>query len=448
MLKRFAFVYFVLSVAVIALLYGMVAADREWFPYNVYREAYMAYQAYKLRELEKKRDLKFIQADKSNMQPLATEHVKGLQDQLFLVSGGFDRYATEKEEDGSIAWLMNRKGEVLHRWPLTEDYWGNPDHLVPAERESVYPCGLHMFENGDLLVSFQGTATHPFAAGLARFDKRGKLIWEKKDFVHHWLGMREEESSFYVTSLHLATSPVHIAPDSFYEWRSETGSVYLDCIQLRDAKGDVLKEWDMRKVLDNSNLRGLAAGGSSDPLHLNFVHELSRTDASAYPMFKKGDLLFSLRDKNMIGVLDPEGEVLKWSHVGAGILQHSPIFDGNGGILLFDNQGGDLKEGGSRIVRVDVKSDKCEVLFPKEPLPFDFLTDTAGYIELHPDGKRLLITLTVVGRLLEIDLEGKQLLWSYSNTHPLPDHPKITHGRLPMHQASYIQEALFLSEKQ
>jgi len=67
-----------------------------------------------------------------------------------------------------------------------------------------------------------------------------------------------------------------------------------------------------------------------DPLHLNDIEPLPASMASEYPLFDAGDLLVSLRYPDLVLVVDPDSETVKWYESRYFTRQHDPDFLGNG----------------------------------------------------------------------------------------------------------------------
>ena len=75
--------------------------------------------------------------------------------------------------------------------------------------------------------------------------------------------------------------------------------------------------------------------------------------------------------------------------------------------------------GGSRIVRLTYGRSDIEEIYPGPDAPegTDFWTEQQGYLEPHPDGRRLLVSLSGQGRVIELDLPSHRTVWELLNTH-------------------------------
>lgn len=59
--------------------------------------------------------------------------------------------------------------------------------------------------------------------------------------------------------------------------------------------------------------------------------------ADSYPLFEAGDLLISMRNLDLVLVLDPEARTIRWHREDPWIQQHDPDFVRFGGIGILEN---------------------------------------------------------------------------------------------------------------
>jgi len=124
-------------------------------------------------------------------------------------------------------------------------------------------------------------------------------------------------------------------------------------------------------------------------------------------------------------------------------------------VIALDNLGGDRKLGGTRIVRINLVNGASETIFPKgnEKDLLPVFTEVAGQIDVSPDGKRALVSVTHQGRVIEIDVASGTPLWVYDNTHDIAkfleaadiraDH---TRARFATYGAYYVSNIEFLKD--
>ncbi|MGH8222801.1 MAG: arylsulfotransferase family protein, partial [Woeseiaceae bacterium] len=389
-----------IAIVGIAFAYGFASHRFEIFPYQLIRNGYLAYTA--LVELVHERpDLKNIDFwdDTGRTRPeYRTLSPDAGMERIFVL--GNERAYTGRSGSASyLAWIADRDGNVIHAWRDPGEIWN------PLEgRDAVggkwrsYPVGAELLANGDILVSYHGVGVFPSPMGLARFDRDSKLLWKRNDYYHHWFSVGPNEE-IYVPDLELADSPLQIGN---HDKRIVCDKVRLpyDAIAVLDRDGNELREMDMLDALVDSDLAGLFSSNQEqpyvvdtcDPMHLNDVQILSESMAQQYHGFTAGDLLVSFRTLNTIGVLDTVTGRFKWQSGGASHHQHSPRFLGDNRLLFFDNLGGRMSRGTSRILAVDVGTHEYETIFPREgrELPeMPFMSDTAGHIDVSGAGDRI-----------------------------------------------------------
>jgi hypothetical protein len=172
-----------------------------------------------------------------------------------------------------------------------------------------------------------------------------------------------------------------------------------------------------------------------DFTHINDIEVLEPEQAALFPMFAAGDVLVSLRNLNLLLVLDRGDMTIKWSMVGPFLRQHDPDFTARGTISVFDNRrdaAAGATFGGSRILEIDPQTREVQVRYEgteQEP----FFTETMGEQQYLPNGN-VLITESEAGRVFEVTPTGKTV-WSYVNRWD-GEHSALV-GRAIRYPASY-----------
>ena len=151
----------------------------------------------------------------------------------------------------------------------------------------------------------------------------------------------------------------------------------------------------------------LTSDTPADIMHINNVEILKRGLDGIY---KKGDLLISARDLDLVFVMDPATRDIKWSW-GPGEIsqQHNPAQLENGNILIFDNGVGRYY---SRVIELDPLTKKIVWEYKENP-PERFYTFRRGANERLPNGNTL-ITESDKGRVFEVTPEG-EIVWEFFN---------------------------------
>jgi Arylsulfotransferase (ASST) len=413
------------SVCLAFFAYGVVTAYFRVFPFSVLHNAHEAVLAIARTnddaEFREPPELKDI------AEPTAHAYSPASGTELLLISGGENYLKDQSAGHGCLAWIMDRQGHVKHVWQYDPGLWSHLDGvaITPGRSARVYPVGLHLYPDGGLLVSFQGWYTFPVGIGLARFDKDSKLIWKKELHTHHWFTVADD-GRIYALKSRVVDSPRPVGETRF-SLSSGAAKILDDAVVILDADGNVLEEIPLLDALVQSGWQGLLAAraGSDwdsqetcvimdqDPTHLNGIQLVNAVLAAKHPWLRTGDLLLSMRSLNAVGILDLHTRRFKWMSAGTTVMQHSPLFHDDG-VLVFDNRGGSIATGGSRLVQIDLETRGCQILFPgpAASLPGAFYTGVAGHLDLSGDG-RVLVTLSKAQKVWEINLKTGAVLWEY-----------------------------------
>jgi len=310
--------------------------------------------------------------------------------------------------------LVDMDGRVIHQWNLSYvKIWPTAPHL---EKQITHDWdsqihGALLYPNGDVVFNFQ-------YAGMVRVDKCSRVKWKLPYEVNHSI-FEDEEGNLWVPSRkmrHESVEKFANVPPPFEE----------EFILKVSPDGKLLKEISVLDVIYGSHYESLlfANGrhnisipvpGNGDFTHLNDIEVLSSQLAPAFPLFKAGDVLISLRSLNLLIVLDPNTQRIKWSMVGPFLRHHDPDFMPNGHISIFDNRM-DTKRGksrgGSRILEIDPVTRAVVTVYGGRPDQF-FYTGRMGDHQTLPNGN-ILITNTESGQAFEVTPDGR-VVWSFVN---------------------------------
>lgn len=417
---RIAKIFFVFSVALLGFCYGYGSRSFGWFPQDQLETAWKQAETL-LGNPHYFRDRVYGWSGVRIHRP--QEIFPGPT----LLTG---RLMTESGP--SVAQIISREGEVLHRWQVSFK------HLFPAPPESRtrYPPdqsnihGIHLYPNGDLLFNLA-------YVGTARIDACGRPRWTLPVGSHHAISPGQDRT------LWVPGGRWHSAPeDSLIPGLREP--IYRDRLLRISPDGQLLEEIDIVQVLAQNKLLRHISKGSSTPLkkpptgditHLNDIDPLPPSLSSSYPLFEAGDLLLSLRHLDLVLVMDPATQKVKWHTSHPFIQQHDPDWIGEGWIGVLDNnrdgtQRGRLA-GGSRIVALQPHTDSTQIWFPTQRSA-PFYTEAMGKWELLPN-KNMLLTEAAAGRVVEVNPAG-ETVWEWVAPSRDPSQvPEITIGtRLPL----------------
>lgn len=330
-------------------------------------------------------------------------------------------------EEENQARLIRRDGTLVRKWSL--DYF---EHFPDAE---VRPCDLTSPLRTDVhgaLVTPQGELVFNYEnCGTVKLDQCGAVMWTVDKPTHHSL-IRSEAGGYLVLSRQTwlaSDSPERFPPFSTAGTRD---LMQEDTLLRIDDDGQVLEEVSIPALMRENGLEALlTANGSrftvfdverTELVHSNKVAELPSAIASAYPQFAPGDLAISMRQLNLVMVIDPVTKAVKWHQTGPWLRQHDPEFRPDGRISIFNNNVYRTAYVNNQtvletpfttnIIAVDPVTRETEVLFGQKPGQ-EMLSVIRGQHELLEDG-RMLITEFDAGRVLEVDADGR-ILWEYVN---------------------------------
>lgn len=404
-MKAFSFekVAFVLSLMVLSLLYGWAARWHGWFPDGVLDRAQ--------REVDKMLHDPSLAARVYDRDGVRLKRPEAVQPGLTLITSYWD-YGDEWETGLR---LIDKRGTVLHDWRIDREslFPDSVDRRGDPTSKNLH--GAYLFPNGDVLVNVD-------YVGTARLDACGRVQWRLPKGTHHSIH-RAADGSFWIPGTSQrprARSARH--PEGF---PGLDDPVWLDQLLRVNAEGTVLESINVLDVLYANDLERYIVKAyqpqastdeprTKDITHLNDIEPLSPSMAASYPSFEAGDLVVSLRGIDLVFVLDPDSNKVKWHASDPFIRQHDPDFMGAGWIGIFDNREDFSKRGtmlgGSRIVALQPHTDSMQVLFPT-PRSAPLYTDALGQWQYLANGN-LLLTESKAGRVVEVAPNG-ETVWEW-----------------------------------
>lgn len=448
------------SICAAGFSYGFVVGQYKIFPYSWLREARAAGQAlWGAQAPDEINGLTQYQTQVS--QPTVVAHAGETPEGLLLMCSGIHALAlgdtsaqgtieggtTEGgNAEGTLAWIMDRQGKTLHRWRQPAELWDDLQRVtrVPGVSGAINPVGVHLFDNGDLLATFHGFNTYPFAIGMAKVDRNSRLLWKRELLAHHSFSVAPN-GHIFVPALEIVSAPQSIGRTAA-RIESASGKIYQDLILELDENGQEIARISVKDALVDGGWPGhlirsnVMLVSDEDPLHLNDVQWIEQPPPGL-PNIQRGDLLVSLRNINSVGVVDPQTRRFKWISSGASIGQHSPRILGDS-LFVLDNLGGDQRLGGTQLVKIDFRTGQPQTVFPQPHslMPDLCRTVNSGHLEIDPSGRFALLTITHSGTVWEIDLQTAQVVWEYIHVQPNEaDQPQRILG-----SARYIRRAMFL----
>jgi Arylsulfotransferase (ASST) len=386
---------------------GMATAYYRLLPYTTIRDAVRAAEDWQAnwRSYLGIAPTKFLVPAEAQGRHVAV-HVQGApQPGLTLISAIF--------ADGAVGLqLIDLEGTVRHSWRASfSSIWPDPQHvqgrLLPENDWDTQIHGAALLPNGDVVFNFD-------RYGLQRLDRCGELVWKLPYMTHHAVFV-SDDGHLWVPGIQYHSKPVSSLPGIVPPFEEDT------LLEI-SPDGKVLREVSLLELFYANELPGLLfangrgaidAGSHEDLLHLNDIEVLSHSDAAAFPLFEAGDIMLSLRNLNLVMVIDPATEAVRWMQTGPWIRQHDPDFLPDGRIMVFDNrrdESGRQVFGGSRILAIDPVTRRVETLYEgSQEAPF--FSNVKGKQQLLANGD-LLITEAEQGRVFEVTPDGR-IVWSH-----------------------------------
>ncbi len=401
-------VLFLFAIALLSFVYGLAVARYHVFPYSVLKFAEESF-----REVFAERGM--LTGTRPTAHLFKARHEgKGVthfdKHQAFpgltLLSGFFD--------DGLELRLVRLDGSLVNRWPARfHDLIRDTAHIQPQDRIprtdwNTSLLGAMAFPDGSILFNLE-------AGGLVKLDRCGAVQWTLRSMVHHSIE-QAEDGGFWVPSIRYVgrDSPFPLLTPPYKE----------ETLMKVSPDGKVLQEISVLRLIFDNNLHALLFANGRDGVkfdtpdltHLNDVEELKGPIADQFPLFSAGDLLVSLRNLNLIMVVDPSTQKVKWHQTGPWLDQHDPDFKANGKISVFSNNNDGTRTGsamgGSTVIEVDPVTRETSIRYGALPHQ-KFFTKYRGQHQ-HLDNGNLLISDSEGGRAFEVNPEGN-LVWQMIN---------------------------------
>lgn len=340
---------------------------------------------------------------------------------LILLTGFFD--------DENQSRLIRRDGTIVRKWSL--DYFRDfPD---PARRvcDVASPLrvdihGAHITPAGDLVFNYE-------YCGSVKLNQCGAQVWRVHKRAHHSL-IPAEGGGYWILGRDVwqaSQNPERLPPFSSAQVDK---AIEEDTLLRVSESGEILDEFSIPQVMRENGLEAvLTANGQkfthkalarAELVHANKVAELPKSLADAFPLFEAGDVAISMRQLNLIMVIEPQTRTIKWHQTGPWLRQHDPEFRPDGTISIFNNNVYLTAYSNSQtvlstpyttnIMTVDPVTRETQVVFGEKPGQ-NLLSVIRGQHEIL-DGGGMLITEFDAGRVIETDAQGR-VVWEFVNAY-------------------------------
>ena len=361
------------------------------------------------------------------------------------------------------AWLVDMEGEPVHVWASRR---GQP----PADAEMPDTAWgwshVALGDEGALYAVVTGQS-------VLKLDAASRVVWEAPLHAHHDVSLAADGSVYTLTSelrhvqtggrrrLVLDNQVVRLDGQGRVRERTSLLDVLLadpalaPAVEKRiAARLAVLEPLGLRRSLERwsqvtasasaarrlltsrwlAPLEQALSGGPPPPAERSLVTLLEQLPGAPFDVLhgnaaraldravpglgEKGDVLVSVRDLDLLAVVDPRRRRVRWNW-GMGRLQrqHDPTVMPNGHLLLFDNRP-DVRS--SRVVEVAPSSG--QIVWSQD----GFFSDKQGACQFLPGGN-VLVVESQTGRAFEITRAG-EVVWEFYNKEEEPGlRPTLRH---------------------
>lgn len=281
--------------------------------------------------------------------------------------------------------LLNSEGESEHFWKITQEslpWFSHSD-------TNVFPHGFEIDSDGSIVTAYDA------GSSLTKYDYCGNIIWQIAGSFHHSIDFEDEASIWVWEHVKIDQDWVQYLVKVDYTTGERIKSIPLPDIVEKNHDIDI---FGIRQIDTGKGSTWVDDGGGR--WHPNDISPLPKEYARFYKDFKPGDLLISLRNPNLIFVIDPDSLKVKWWRQGLVRRQHDPDWNDRGTITIFNNN---MHREYSNIVEIDPATYKHRVALDGKP--YDFYTWWRGKHQPLPGGGLLVIS-SDQGRVFETDAEG------------------------------------------
>ena len=304
-----------------------------------------------------------------------------------IIYGTFD---FDKTLHGAV--MLDPEGRIAHVWHISQE----GSEWEHQKDTNIFPHGLEIAPDGSIVTAFDS------GNSITKYDYCGNILWRLKGKFHHSIDFEGE--------------------DAVWSWRDSeiTDSYKFNLSKIDFHTGKILKEIPWQEIMDANpdiDIFGIlqkdTPEGSTwlaEPWHPNDIDPLPKELEQYYPGFSAGDLLVSLRNPNLIFVMDQDTLKVKWWRQGLVRRQHDPDWNDKGTITIFNNN---MHRGYSNITELNPFTYEYEIIVNGET--YNFYTWWRGKHEMMPNGG-VLITSSDQGRVFETDVNGN-ITFEFLNTY-------------------------------
>ena len=295
----------------------------------------------------------------------------------------------------SAALLCDMDGEVLHEWrfPFQE--------LDPDEHRfgSGYWRRVHLLEDGSLLAIWD-------RLGMIKLDRDSKAQWHLLGDYHHDLDVTADGTIWTLTRT-----------ERMHPRFSDELTTVEDFITRISPDGEVLGHTSLLEAFEDSVFDSYLdkAREGGDIFHTNTLEIFEGELAHLSPLFGADKALVSLRDLDVVAIVDLETELVVWAASGMWRGQHEPVVLDTGNLLVFDNMG---HRGRSKVIELDPFTREVVWTYEGDD-ENDFYSALCGSNQRLSNGNTL-ITESLRGRAFEVTPDG-EVVWRWVSPYRVGD---------------------------
>jgi len=316
-----------------------------------------------------------------------------------LFSNTYEDVSRTKDGRGEI-YLIDMHGNPVYKW----------------EVRTALQSYCRLLPNGNLIYPTRDRSNIK-EAGLRELDPESRVVWYYHCRADHDFQILENGNFL----IHTITD--YMCPELGPELKRNPYIIEI----TRDKK--LVWEWhgeehlaELKELLTSEGWRHFQSRVkgefSFDWAHNNTCQVIppnatyEKEKAAGGPVrFKPGNIIFSYRSVDIIGVIDRETGKIVWAW-GPGVLdgQHKAHMLANGHILIFDN--GTLR-GYSRVIEVDPLTEKIVWEYTSKPRE-KFHSKYISGAQRLPNGNTLICEGSKGGHLFEVTPDG-EVVWEFFN---------------------------------
>lgn len=328
-----------------------------------------------------------------------------VHDAARIGDGEFVFLGSDDSTQAYSAWLYDTAGRKLHTWSI--DY-SALDPSGPSSGTDM-PHAFQVLRDGSVIVAFDGGDV------MARIDACSRPMWIREGIFHHSMTVADDGSVWVWRAEGSHYAQYHY----LMNFDAETGATIREIGLVEDIIQPLGQRAAVFGVRHDYAFRRLDRDpedkGAVDFFHPNDVDVLSAALAPQFPLFEPGDLLVSLREIDLVAVVDPDTAELKWWNVGPWIKQHDPDFLADGRISVYSNN---MRRGRSDILKIDPKTKAVTSdLYDGKA---HFYSAEMGSHQYQPNGN-VLITVPGEGRVLFVSATGDPIMEFNNVSSQLPE---------------------------